>query len=61
MVTGSRRIAWGDVWWVETPALSRRPAVVMSRPEAIEVLPLAWIANLPIERMVLVSPAFRLP
>ena len=35
----TRRVQWADVWWVETPALSRRPAVVVSRPEALEVLP----------------------
>ncbi len=38
-MTAVPNVQWGDVWWVETPQMTRRPAVVVTRPEAIGVLP----------------------
>ena len=36
--------SWGDVWWVESEEISRRPVVVLSRPEAIPHLPRVLVA-----------------
>lgn len=35
---------WGDVWWAEAPGTGRRPAVVLTRPEAIERLTRVLVA-----------------
>lgn len=50
------RLARGQVWWVEGPGLGRRPAVILTRQEAISILPRLLIApatthirNLPTE------------
>lgn len=37
-------IAWGDVWWAEVPHAGRRPVVVLTRPEAIDALPVVLAA-----------------
>ncbi len=37
-------IAWGDVWWAEVPHAGRRPVVVLTRPEAIDALPVILAA-----------------
>lgn len=37
-------IGWGDVWWAEVPHAGRRPIVVLTRPEAIAVLPVVLTA-----------------
>jgi mRNA interferase MazF len=37
-------ISWGDVWWAEVPHAGRRPVVVLTRPEAIESLPVVLVA-----------------
>lgn len=39
-----RRPGWGDVWWVETEIAGRRPAVVLTRPQAIARLPRILVA-----------------
>jgi mRNA interferase MazF len=36
----------GEVWWVEDPAIGRRPGVVMTRNEAIPVLRRVLLAPL---------------
>ena len=37
-------VGWGDVWWTEVPHAGRRPVVVLTRPEAIPVLPVVLVA-----------------
>jgi mRNA interferase MazF len=39
-----RSVAWGEAWWVESPEISRRPVVVLSRPEAIPHLARVLVA-----------------
>ena len=41
---GVTRIGWGEVWWVESPSLGRRPVLVLTRPEALDVLPRILVA-----------------
>lgn len=47
MVTAPRR---GDVWWLEDPEIGRRPAVVLTRNAAIEIL--TWLLVAPVTRRV---------
>ena len=35
---------WGDTWWVETEHAGRRPAAIITRPEAIPILPVVLVA-----------------
>lgn len=42
--------ARGEVWWVEDPALGRRPALVLTRDGAIAVLD--WLLVAPLSRTV---------
>lgn len=37
-------VSWGDVWWAEIPRAGRRPVVVLTRPEAIESIPVVLVA-----------------
>jgi mRNA interferase MazF len=37
-------VAWGQVWWIESPAFGRRPGVVLTRPAAVHVLPRLLVA-----------------
>ena len=37
---------WGEVWWVELPHTQRRPGLVLTRPEAISILPVVLVAPL---------------
>lgn len=32
-------IGWGQVWWVESSSVGRRPALVLTRPAAVAALP----------------------
>lgn len=35
---------WGEVWWVELPHTLPRPGLILTRPEAIPVLPVVLVA-----------------
>ena len=35
---------WGDLWWVETEQAGRRPAVVLTRPRTLPLLPVVLVA-----------------
>ena len=35
---------WGDLWWVETEHAGRRPAVVLTRPRTLSMLPVVLVA-----------------
>lgn len=43
-MTAGRPVGWGEVWWLESPEISRRPVLVLSRPEAIDHLPRVLVA-----------------
>lgn len=49
------RIDWGQAWWIETPHAGRRPGVVLTRPEAIDVLPVILMAIATTHRRRLMS------
>lgn len=38
--------ARGQVWWTETPSLSRRPSVIVTRAAAVDVVPRLLVAPL---------------
>lgn len=48
-------LGWGQAWWIETPHAGRRPAVVLTRPEALDVVPLILTAIATTHRRHLVS------
>ena len=35
---------WGDLYWAEVPHAGRRPVAVLTRPEAIDRLPVVLVA-----------------
>ena len=35
---------WGDLYWAEVPRAGRRPVAVLTRPEAIDRLPVLLVA-----------------
>lgn len=35
---------WGEIWWAETEHAGRRPAVILTRPETIPLLPVVLVA-----------------
>ncbi len=35
---------WGDLFWAEVPHAGRRPVAILTRPEAIERLPVVLVA-----------------
>lgn len=37
-------VRWGEIWWVESPSLGRRPVLVLTRPEALPALPRVLVA-----------------
>ncbi|HUR50392.1 MAG TPA: type II toxin-antitoxin system PemK/MazF family toxin [Acidimicrobiales bacterium] len=39
-----RQVGWGEAWWVETETAGRRPAVVLTRPQALPRLPVVLVA-----------------
>lgn len=41
----TRRLAHGQVWWAELPGVGRRPAVVLTRQDALGALPRVLIAT----------------
>lgn len=41
----SRRLAPGQLWWVELPEIGRRPALVLTRREVLEALPRVLVAT----------------
>jgi mRNA interferase MazF len=44
MGVGNEAVSWGEVWWLESPSLGRRPAAVLTRPEALAILPRILVA-----------------
>ena len=44
MVTPPRRPGWAELWWVDLDGASRRPALVLNRPEAVARLPRILVA-----------------
>ncbi len=44
-MSSPRRLARGQMWWVELPEIGRRPAVVLTRGEALGVLPRVLVAT----------------
>jgi len=39
-----RRPAWAELWWTELEPSGRRPALVLTRPEAVDRLPRLLVA-----------------
>jgi mRNA interferase MazF len=39
-----KRPGWAELWWVDLDPAGRRPAVVLTRPEAVERLPRILVA-----------------
>jgi mRNA interferase MazF len=40
----SRQPGWAELWWTEFERAGRRPALVLTRPEAVDVLPTVLVA-----------------
>lgn len=51
----NRPIEWGEVWWLELADIGRRPALVLTRPAALERLPRILVAPATTHRRGLVS------
>ena len=41
---GQIGLNWGDLYWAEVPQAGRRPVAVLTRPEAIDRLPVVLVA-----------------